>query len=138
MEAGHGHGLREVVLEASGLLGASSAPALEAFLRRHSGIHHAAANYLNQTVTVGYDESLISEAEIRRLIEECGYHCRGEALPRHVCAPEPGMSLEHRAPKRTDEHAGHAMTLPTPTHPPEHGAHGGAAALEPGTRPMEH
>ncbi len=136
--------MKEVVLEAGGLLRGSSAPALETFLRRHPGVHHAEANYLSETVTVGYEEATISETEIRRLIEECGYHCRGEVLPKHVCAPEPGAAVEPRPPMLTPgtpaapgagEHAGHAMP---PAHPPEHGEHPAPAAAGAGAPAMEH
>lgn len=99
--------MREVTLEAGGLLRGSSAPALQAFLERQQGIHHAEANTASQTVTVGYDEARISEAEIRRLIEECGCHCQGEVLPRHLCAPAPGAAGERRPPALRVEHAGH-------------------------------
>lgn len=103
--------MKQVVLEARGLLRGSSASALETFLRRQPGIHHAEANTMSDTVTVGYDEMALSEAEIRRLIEECGYHCRGEVLPRHLCAPESAMAAEH---------VGHGMTPAATAHPPEH------------------
>ena len=82
--------VREVVLEAGGLLGGSSAPALDTFLRRQPGMHRAESNFLNGTVTVAYDESMISQATIERLIKECGLHCRGEAVPKHVGAPHTG------------------------------------------------
>jgi Cu2+-exporting ATPase len=45
--------MKELVLEAGGLLRGSSAPALETFLRRHAGIHHAEANYMSDTVLWG-------------------------------------------------------------------------------------
>ena len=89
--------MQEIVLKAGGLLHGSSGPALEAFLRRQTGIHHVAVNPVSGTLTVGYDEAVILEIEIQRLIGECGYHCRGQSLPAHLCAPSP-------AP----EHAGHA------------------------------
>jgi hypothetical protein len=79
--------MTNVVLEAGGLVRGSSGPALETFLRRESGIHHAEANYLSDTVTVGYDEAVIAESKIRSLIEQCGYHCRGEVVPRPVVIP---------------------------------------------------
>jgi Cu2+-exporting ATPase len=79
--------MREVVLAADGLLRGSSAPALQTFLGRQPGIHHAEANSLNETVTVGFDDAVTTQAAIERLIEECGYHCRGEVVPRHLCAP---------------------------------------------------
>lgn len=61
---------------------------LEEFLRQHTGIHHAAANYVNDTVVVGYDKSLITIEEIRCLIEDCGLHCKDEPIPQHLCPPE--------------------------------------------------
>lgn len=88
--------LREVVLESGGLLRGSSGPALERVLLRQSGIHYVDANYLSDTATIGYDEAAISEPDLRRLIEECGYHCRGEIVPRHLCAPGPDLTIEHR------------------------------------------
>ena len=115
--------MKEVVLEAGGLLRGSSAPALETFLRRHAGIHHAEANVMSDTITVGYDETVISEAEIRRLIEQCGYHCGGEVLPRHVCAPELDVAAERRPPASADEHAGHVLAPAAPPRPPEHAGH---------------
>ena len=80
--------MREVVLEAGGLLRGSSGPALETFLGRVPGIHHANANYLSDTVVVGFDEDRIGEPDVRGLIEQCGYHCGGQVVPRHVCAPD--------------------------------------------------
>lgn len=108
--------MRESVLESQGLLHSSSAPALETFLQRQSGIHSAQANYLSDSVTVRYDETVISEAELRRHIQECGYHCRGEVLPRRLCTPEPNvhaghaMPPEHAGTAMPAEHAGHRMT----------------------------
>ena len=101
--------MREVVLEAGGLLRGSSGPALERVLRRQPGIDHVDANYLSHTVTIGYDEATITEAELRRLIEECGYHCRGEVLPRHICALGPDATVEHRSPALSGPHDGRAV-----------------------------
>ena len=85
----------EKVFEARGLVRGSSGPALQTFLQRQQGIHHAEANAMSDTVTVGYEETAISETDIRRLIEVCGYHCRGEMLPNHICAPEAGVAVDH-------------------------------------------
>ena len=108
--------MRDVVLEAGGLLRGSSGPALQTYLRRQPGIHHAEASYMSDTVTVGYDETVIAEADIHRLIEECGYHCRGEMLPKHLCAPEPEVAAGHQppAPSPSGEHAGHGMDMTAP------------------------
>lgn len=117
-----GRVMNEVVLEAGGLLRGSSAPALETFLRRQTGIHHVEANVMSDSITVGYDENAITEARIRQLIEKCGYHCRGEIYPRHVVASEadsqvartthggdavPAEQVRHDMHGAT--HAGHVM-----------------------------
>jgi Cu2+-exporting ATPase len=106
--------MREVVLEAGGLLHGSSGPALETFLRRHPGIHHVEASYMSDTVTVGYDETAISQDAIRGLIEQCGYHCRGEALPHNLAAPAAGMAAAHQPRTGEAEHAGHTMPAEHP------------------------
>lgn len=98
----------EAVFEAKGLLRGSSAPALEAYLRRQPGIHRVEANYMSDSATIMYDDGTISEAEIRRLIQECGYHCRGEALPRHICEPEPEKEKVSPEAARTAHEVGHA------------------------------
>jgi Cu2+-exporting ATPase len=71
--------LKEVVLEAGRLLRGSLVQALERFLLRHPGMRRAEASYMSETVTVSYDESEVSEADVRALIEEFGCCCRGEA-----------------------------------------------------------
>ncbi len=81
--------MRETVLETRGLIRGSSGPALETFLRRQDGVHHVAANPVSDTVTVHYAETVVGEPRLRELIEQCGYHCRGEALPAHLAGPGP-------------------------------------------------
>lgn len=90
--------MKQVVLEAGGLLRGSSGPALQSFLLRHRGIRHAEASYMSETVTVEYDEAEISEAEVGRLIEQFGCHCEGEVVPRNVVGPEERAATEHRPP----------------------------------------
>ena len=60
--------MRQVVLEAGGLLRGSSAPALETVLRRRPGVHSVEANYLSDTVTISYEEGRLTEAALRDLI----------------------------------------------------------------------
>ena len=111
---------REVVLEAGGLLRGSSAPALQTVLRRLPGVERVEANYLSDSVTVAFDESLVSQELIERTIRECGYHCRGERVPAHLCAPaaEPGTTtanadhsthVSSAAPQSEMAHMAHEM-----------------------------
>ncbi|NUQ10744.1 MAG: heavy metal translocating P-type ATPase [Gemmatimonadaceae bacterium] len=96
--------MRDVVLEARGMLHGSTAPAIETFLRRQHGVSRVEANAFSDTVTVSFDAALITQADIERLIEECGMHCRGEVVPAHVCAPGAAPVHEGHA------HHGHAPT----------------------------
>jgi Cu2+-exporting ATPase len=84
--------MKQVVFEAGGLLRGSSAPALQTFLSRHKGIRKAEANTYSQTVTIEYNENEITAEEIRKLIDQCGYHCLGEVVPDHVCPHGQGFS----------------------------------------------
>ena len=126
--------MKEIVFEAGGMLRGSSAPALETYLRRQAGVHHASASYMSDTVTVGYDENVISKAAIGVLIEQCGYHCRGEIVPAHLCAPTPVIATEHRPPALAGEHTDHPAPTTgsvTPTPPAEHIGHTMPAAKTP-------
>ena len=112
-----------VVLEVSGLNFASEKGRVEAVLSRRPGVTAVEANPVAQTATVTYDPATTSVAELRRWVEECGYHCAGRSVPGHVCDPmeEPDPPAEH-------VHAGGTALLeaakPQPTHPPhEHAVH---------------
>ena len=60
------------------------------------GVLHATANPASGTVTVLYDPAVTTEAKLREAIRDCGYHCRGEMAPTHVCEfAEPGPLAAH-------------------------------------------
>ena len=82
------------------------------------GVHHAHANPASGTVTVAYDEKRIGPAVLQATVEECGYHCGGEALPAHVCKPSGAA-----AGVRREVHAGHeAHAMEEMAHEMGHGA----------------
>ncbi len=106
------------VFEAGGLLRASSGGGLEEYLRRYKGVELAEANPVSQTVTVGYDESVVSADDVRGLIERFGCTCGGEVVPCHVCRDERpaviGSTVPHGGARPADAtHAGHRMAMPT-------------------------
>ena len=78
---------RNVVLELDGLHWATQKHAVEAELGRRPGVVVVEANPAAQTATVTYDPATTTIAELAGWIKECGYHCRGESVPDHVCAP---------------------------------------------------
>jgi len=52
-------------------------------------------------VTVEYDETVTSVAALKAKINECGFHCTGQIMPKHVCEPRPidehGRHIGHTA-----------------------------------------
>ena len=87
------------------------------------GVHHADVNYVAGSATVHYDESRTSLEAIRQRVIDCGYHCRGELVPAHVCEP-----ADHDAAGAAPEgHAGHVMPG---------GASGQGTGIDPGPKAL--
>jgi len=100
-----GHGKRPtVVLHVGGLYRGSEKAVVETALRRRPGVLSVEANPVAQTATVTYDADRTSVAELRRWVEECGYHCAGQSVPTHVCDPMAEPDPPHTA------HSAHAVT----------------------------
>ncbi|HEY9558959.1 MAG TPA: heavy metal translocating P-type ATPase [Acidimicrobiales bacterium] len=87
VEAPSGDRLATAVLEVKGLHWASEKAVVEGTLGRLEGVRSVEANPVAQTATVSYDPSATNIGELRRWVEECGYHCAGQSVPRHVCHP---------------------------------------------------
>jgi len=122
-------GVATAVLEVRGLHWATEKAVVERTLERLAGVRTVDANPVAQTATVSYDPSKTNVAELRRWIEECGYHCAGQSVPGHVCHP----MEEPAAPG----HAGHAAhgkgepaALPSPHDAMGHGGHGGTSMAD--------
>ncbi|MFZ5510270.1 MAG: heavy metal translocating P-type ATPase [Pseudomonadota bacterium] len=101
--------MKTAIIEVGDLLSPLSARGVEKQLARLPGVQRVEVNCASGSATVTYDERVTDLAAIKARVRECGYHCRGELLPRHVCQPEdpPAAALalphaEHGA------HAGHA------------------------------
>jgi Cu2+-exporting ATPase len=90
---------------------ASEKAAVETVLGRRPGVEQVEANPVSQTATVTYDPRVTSVAELRRWVEECGCHCAGQSVPKHICDP----LLEPDPP--TEGHAGPAVAA-MPASPP--------------------
>lgn len=127
------------VLHVGGLGWASEKAVVEQVLGRRPGVRLVEANPVSQTATVIFDTATTSVAELRRWVEECGYHCAGQSVPSHLCDPmaEPdpvdGHSTAPAAPRPAGsavEHGGHEMAagdgMPSAQ---EMMGHGGAAGM---------
>ena len=74
-----------------------------------AGVQEATSNPGSTSVTVRFDQRITNAAKLRKVIEACGQHCRGEATPAHVCAPNPMAQMAMPATAKADSHAGHDM-----------------------------
>ena len=103
---------RRVVLELDGLQWASETHAVEAVLGRQPGVLGVQANPVAQTATVTYDPARTTIRALAGWVRDCGYHCRGESVPDHLCpTPKSGTA---RAPGPAADasqmsHQGHDM-----------------------------
>ena len=95
--------MKTAVIEVAGLVSVLSASGVKRKLEQLPGVHHADVNYVAQSATVHYDDAKVTIEELRKQVLECGYHCRGEMVPEHVCGPESGPA------KAASSHAGHEM-----------------------------
>ncbi|WP_438803069.1 heavy metal translocating P-type ATPase [Frankia tisae] len=105
------------VLEVSGLQWATEKARVESVLGRQPGVIEVVVNPVAQTAAVRFDPKRTSAARLADWVRDCGYHCRGQSVPQHVCDPlaEP---VHH-----------HAGAPETPVGSPHdamgHGGHGG-------------
>jgi Cu2+-exporting ATPase len=100
--------LRRVVLETGGLNDIGETTIVERALAGRPGVQSVGANAISQTATVEYDPDVTSPVELRRWIEECGYHCAGESVPDHLCPVLLTPSTEAAAPP----HEAHDDAMP--------------------------
>jgi len=77
--------MRTSVIEVGGMLSALSGRGVEKRLARLVGVEKVEVNYVSGSATVVYDEAVTDLNTIKAMVQTCGYHCRGESLPKHVC-----------------------------------------------------
>lgn len=119
-----------VVLSIPEPLRTGDATALERFLLRQPGVHHAEVNPVSGALTVHYDDSRLSRQRLQQLVRECGYHCAGRVVPHHLCPPDGEATATPHVHVPADQHAVRPMPagravhehLATPTEM-EHMAH---------------
>ncbi len=99
-----------VVLHVGGLHWATTAHGVEHALGARPGVLEVQANAVSQTATVTFDPARTAVAELEGWVRACGYHCAGESLPTHVCAPDtpPGADLRPGQHGGTATHAHHS------------------------------
>ena len=101
--------MKTSTVEVGELVSTLSAAGVARQLSALPGVHHAEVNYVAGSATVHYDESRITLEAIRQRVIDCGYHCRGELVPAHVC-----------------DAAGHKSTGIAQVADGDHGSHAGS------------
>ena len=127
--------LKRAVVEVRGLHRATSKAVVEHVLLQRPGVASVEANPVAQTATVSFDPSVTSVEQISGWVRDCGYHCRGESVPDHVCFPMEETvrtsGMEHVHPAEDGHkamHAGHSPQTAEPrSGPPTADAHAGHA-----------
>ncbi len=75
------------VLHVGGMYRATEKSVVERVLARRPGVIRVEANPVAQTANVTFDTAATSVSELRRWVEECGFHCAGQSVPEHICDP---------------------------------------------------
>ncbi|MEW6584162.1 MAG: heavy metal translocating P-type ATPase [Nitrospirota bacterium] len=86
--------MKSAIVEVGGLLSVLSASGVEKSLARLPGVKKVEVNFVAGNAALTYDETVTDLKKIKAEIHKCGYHCRGEMAPKHVCIPEdPGKEI---------------------------------------------
>ena len=112
------------VLEVAGVQWASEKAVAESVLGRRPGVLRVEANPVAQTATVTYDPARTSVRELAGWVRDCGYHCAGQSVPRHVCDPATEPQALPAPP------ASAAAPSSEAPHEAEHGEHAAMTAQE--------
>jgi P-type Cu2+ transporter len=102
--------MRTATLELKGLFEELDHLGVEKRIGALPGVLHAHANPASGSVSVHYDPAVTSEPVLREAVRDCGYHCRGEMQPDHLCKiAEPAAHAGHGAQPGTKDEMAHDM-----------------------------
>lgn len=79
--------MKTATLDVGGMLSMLDYQCVEKQLARLRGVQRANASFAAGSVTVEYDETVTNLALLKQRINECGFHCTGQIVPKHVCEP---------------------------------------------------
>lgn len=111
--------MKTTVIDVRDLLSPLSASGVEKQLVKSPGILQVEVNRVSGSATVEYDEAVTSLSDIKAKVSECGHHCGGEIVPKHLCEQKPShpakiateSTRETLRPKQPD-HGEHTQSEP--------------------------
>ena len=132
--------MKTATLEVADLTSILDFAAVEKRLAGFPGVLHVAMNAGSNTASIHYDEQQTSPEALAEQVRACGFHCRGETAPRHVCVPD-SIVVPPGSPKAPSQ--AHHESPATDTPPAigvEHAAHRshGLGTVAPGTAVPAH
>src|SRR6516165_935271 len=98
--------LKTATLPVKGLNFAGCAREIEKNLSKLEPIQQVEASYVSQTVTVTYDEARLGEAQLREMVEDCGFAC-GDPLTRFTAPTD--IVLHPTEADRSDQAMAHPV-----------------------------
>lgn len=108
--------MTSAVIDVYDMLSALDDQVVDQVVRSQVGVLQVTVNRATGKATVDFDASKTNVATIAEAVRACGFHCRGEAVPKHLCKPmaAPGAARpandarDRQAPGDHDDmHAGH-------------------------------
>src|SRR5712691_3178930 len=132
--------MKTVTLPVKGLNVAGCAREIEKSLGKLAPITKVEASYVSQTATITYDETSLSEAQLKEMVKGCGFDC-GQSLADTLPALDGARAhreMAHESVDSTMQHLdGHAASTETPP-AMGHAAHDMSATPAPEGRGMGH
>ncbi|ACE99597.1 ATPase P [Rhodopseudomonas sp. AAP120] len=101
--------MTKITLEVRDLFSVLGAHGIERHLQHVTGVGRVSVNPVSGSTTVMFDPEKTSPAAIQEAIRNCGFHCAGEALPKHVCEKSTPPSTGPTVQTSQLEHA-HSQT----------------------------
>ena len=120
--------MTKITLEVGNLFSILGAYGIERQLRRVAGVGRVSVNPVSGSTTVMFDPGKTSLAAIHKAIKDCGFHCAGQALPRHICEKP---AKPNSGPKALASQA-------KPAHSETHQDHSGMAGMKPADAKADH
>ncbi|MHB1128927.1 MAG: heavy metal translocating P-type ATPase, partial [Ilumatobacteraceae bacterium] len=113
----HGSPIASALIEVGGLQWASEKNVVEKVLKSRPGVIGVDANPVAQNATITYNPAVTTIVDLRNWVRDCGYHCRGQSVPAHICDPlirsdhEDHADETVRSPHEMMGHGGHSAGM---------------------------
>lgn len=131
--------MKTATLDVGGMLSMLDYQCVEKQLRRLRGVQRANASSASSSVTVEYDETVTSLALLKQTINDCGFHCSGQIVPKHVCGQHDAHGHHRGVAVSAAEAEPSVASTPTANAAPmAHPNHAHAAAETVSAKPNAH